>query len=176
MESLGFKDGPFVKAIGAQFKARQVADGTNRTGVAFRMPHNDEVINTLRVGVAMETTGNMLKAINIEVEESKKILESLANEIHALSIIVGPALLNQAKELRSARMVVVNEVRDSLSSLRDVRKFFLESDYKIEIERLEKFVKVCKEIEELKKSGVFDAVCDSALRLAIQEKPDNDKG
>jgi len=56
-----------------------------------------------------------------------------------------------------------------LCELRDIRKFFLESDYKTEVERLERFVSLCREIKALKESGLFDAVCDTAIRMSVQE-------
>jgi hypothetical protein len=118
----------------------------------------------------MEDIAHGLQAINAEVRASKEILQQLKNEVDAVYEVVGPSLMRQAQELRAARMTAVSEVRDSLAALRDVRRFFLESDYETEIARLERFVKVCREIQELKASGVFDAVCDAALKLAVDER------
>jgi hypothetical protein len=83
-----------------------------------------------------------------------------------LADIVQPSLMKQAQDLRSARMTVVSEVQQALGAMRDVRKFFLESDYETEMARLERFVKVCRELQALKDDGVLDAVCDSSLRLS----------
>lgn len=119
------------------------------------------------VGSWMEQTADMLKAINIEVQQSKETLQSLANEVRAVHDIVGPQLLQQATALRTARMTVVSEIRESLAAMQDVRRFFLEPDHAVQVERLERFVRLCRDLQELKADGVFDAVCDSALRLAI---------
>lgn len=110
----------------------------------------------------------LLKQSNDELERSKKILQDLANEVTAMTDIVQPALEKQIGALRSARMSTVNEIRESLSSLREIRKFFIEDDYEVEMNRLERFVKLCRELQELKAAGVFDAVCDAALRLAVK--------
>jgi hypothetical protein len=122
-----------------------------------------------RAGSFMEETVELLNAVNAEVAESKARLEALANEVRALSDVVNPALAEQANALRTARMSVISEVNQSLTAMRDVRKFFFESSYEEEIARLERFVRVCREIQELKKAGIFDAVCDAAIRLAIKE-------
>lgn len=122
----------------------------------------------------MEENALLLTALNKELTESKAILQNLANEIRAVQDIVGPALMAHAQQLRSARMTVVSELQTSLVALREVRKFFLESDYADEMDRLERFVRVCKEVQVLKQSGVFDAVVDSAIRLAVQEVSNNE--
>ena len=110
----------------------------------------------------------MLETTNKEMETAKRVLQELANEVTALADIVQPALEKQIASLRSARMATVNEIQ-SLTAMRDIRKFFLEADYAVEMERLERFVRLCRDLQELKASGVFDAVCDTALRLAIKE-------
>lgn len=112
---------------------------------------------------------DLLKSTNDEVEGSKKILQTLSNEIGALSDFIQPQLMKHVSDLRSARMSVTTEINESLKALREIRKFFIEDDYKVEMERLQRFVDVCKELKALKESGVLDAVCDSAIRLAVKE-------
>lgn len=135
----------------------------------FKFENMDRV-NLIRGGVFMEDIKNELEVINREVLESKKILENLSNEIRAVSDIVEPALLKQIKDIREHRMSLISELKNCLNMLQDVRKFFLDSDYKIEMERLERFIGVCKEIQILKQEGVFDDICNSAIRMAIREE------
>ncbi len=116
----------------------------------------------------MEDVNNYISDVRSELEESKKSLEGLANDVKRLAGIVLPALKEHTEALRLARMAAVAEVRESLSALRDVRTFFMEADYKHEMERLDQLVRLCRAIKELKDDGVFDAVCDSALRLAVK--------
>ena len=126
--------------------------------------------DALTVGVRMEEIGNLIKCANMEVSESKEVLEKLANDVKALSSVIEPALLDHIKGIRSARMAAVTEINQSLQALRDIRKFFLESDYQTEMERLERFVKICREINELKQTGILDVICDASIRLAIKEE------
>jgi hypothetical protein len=128
------------------------------------------VVGKLVVGKIMEDTKSLLMVVNDDVKASKMVLEELANDVRALADIVHPLLVEHVKVLRSSRMAAVAEVRDSIAALREVRTFFLESNYEKEMQRLERFVAVCREIQQLKSSGVFDAVCDSAIRMAVKEE------
>ena len=67
-------------------------------------------------------------------------------------------------------MTVVNEIRESLSALRDIRKFFLDPEHEKEMVRLEQFVALCRELQALKQSGVLDAVSDTIIRLGLSEQ------
>jgi hypothetical protein len=116
----------------------------------------------------MEDTAQMLEATNRQLTEAKATMQGLVNELSAAADIIGPSLMKHVQDLRSARMTVVTEVRESLTALRDLRRFFLESDYETEMLRLERFIKLCREIQSLKAEGVFDAVVDSALKLAVK--------
>lgn len=120
------------------------------------------------VGVYMEMVGNILEATTQQVLESKKTLQELTNEIKAMSDTIIPVMAAQVSKIRETRMAVVSEMTQSLGALKEVRKFFFEREYDLEMERLERFVKLCREIEALKANGTFDAVCDAAIRLAVQ--------
>lgn len=117
----------------------------------------------------MEQETALLKAATDEARSSKETLEAAYNDLMALQLTVGAALEKIVGSTRAARMAVVGEMRESLQALKDVRQFFLESDYKTEMERLERFVVVCKELVALKKSGALDAVADVAIKLAVGE-------
>jgi hypothetical protein len=120
-------------------------------------------------GVIMSTINEELRQVNDEVVISAKVLKELAADVRGLRDKIEPELLEHVRALRQARMTVVQEMRDTLSILGDVRKFFIEDDYKTEMERLERFVAVCERLRGLKQDGTLDAVCDSALRLAMKE-------
>lgn len=117
----------------------------------------------------MENTAAMLEATNMQLTEAKATMQSLVNELKGSAEVIGPALMKHVQECRAARMTVTTEVRDSLAALRDLRKFFLESDYEVEMTRLDRFVSLCRELQALKQAGVLDAVVDIAIRLATQE-------
>lgn len=120
-------------------------------------------------GGFMEITVEELKIINEQVQESKTILQSLHNEVRAVHDQVEPELIKQVSQIRNARMNIVSETQTMLTMLRDIRKFFLESDYEKEMGRLKEFITLCKELESLKKRGVLDAVSDTIIKLTIRE-------
>jgi polyhydroxyalkanoate synthesis regulator phasin len=140
-----------------------------RDMITFKNKCTSHII-ALTGGKAMETTDQLIKASTLELQESQKILEDVVNKINKLSGVVEPALFNFIKAVRSNRMAVVSELNQMLQSLKDVRNFFMDSDYDREMERLERFVTVCQEIRQLKHDGTFDAICDSAIKLAVKEK------
>jgi hypothetical protein len=130
----------------------------------------NSTVYALRVGSDMEKINEELKEVNEQVAESKKILKEMSNEVSAMAAVIQPKIENHIKEIRAMRMTLLQELSQSLNALREVRKFFLESDYQIERDRLRDFIAMCKELQILKDTGVLDAVCDSAVRLALKEE------
>jgi hypothetical protein len=52
------------------------------------------------------------------------------------------------------------------NALKEVRQFFIGSDYKAEMERLSEFVALCERMQKLKDTGFLDRVADTMLNLA----------
>jgi uncharacterized damage-inducible protein DinB len=175
---LGFRDGPWKERLGVAVRAArhrppggapEVHGAPRGHAVLFRRDILDRMTSGgFMGGLAMEDTAQMLEATNNQLAVAKATMETLVNELKAASDVIGPSLMKHVHEIRSARMTVITEVRDSLTAMRDLRRFFLESDYETEMIRLERFVRLCREIQALKADGVFDAVCDSALKLAVK--------
>ena len=111
----------------------------------------------------------MLAETNKEMENSKRILQELANEVAQLTDIVQPALEKQIAALRSARMATVGEIKESLVALREIRTFFLEDRHAQEVASLKEFVEVMERLRDLKSAGVLDAVADTIIRLGVGE-------
>lgn len=132
---------------------------------------DDPEFNLVVVGRAMEQVNGMLQRANDEVDRSRKELEKAAMAIHAITKDVLPELTKTLAAVRDSRMAVVNEMKDMLTVLRDVRRFFIEDEFDLEQTRMERFIVLCREFQSLKKDGVLDAVCDSALRLATERAP-----
>lgn len=116
----------------------------------------------------MNEVDKMILSSKESIEASKKTLQDLANEVSNLADIIQPALEKQIMAIRSARMATVNEIRESLLALREIRKFFLEDDYQKEMDRLAAFVALCKEVQTLKTDGTFDAVAETMIHLAVK--------
>ncbi len=70
------------------------------------------------------------------------------------------------EDLRQTRAYVIGETTTMLNPLKDLRQFFLGSDYKEQISRLREFVELCERLQALKNSGFLDRVADTMLKLA----------
>lgn len=169
----GCKDSPANKLLGHYVRNAQVGNASPEAGrnsggqIGFMFGWQ---VNPLVIGKTMEQTAQIIDVANASARESKKILEQLKDDVASLADVIQPQMTAHVEKLRTHRMAVVSELSLSLGAMREVRKFFLESDYATEIDRLERFVSVCRELQALKETGVLDAVADIAIRLAIQEK------
>ena len=126
-------------------------------------------IKFYQIGGAMELNAETLKAINVEVAESKQTLQNLANDIRITNDAIMPEMSKMVKKIRDTRMTITTELSKSLAIMRDVRKFFLEKDHTDEMKRLEDFVTISERMRSLINDGTMDAVCDVILKLEVGE-------
>jgi hypothetical protein len=162
-------------ALGANERALIRAANQRAEGQGFRGMFRERVWRTpqaraILLGCTMDDSVALLNAVTDEVRKAKAELEDLNNQAHGIADVVIPQMMSHVQKLRDARMAVTSEMTQSLTAMRDVRKFFLDQDHATEIARLERFVALCKEMQALKNAGVLDAVCDSALHLATGER------
>jgi hypothetical protein len=99
-------------------------------------------------------------------EDARKIISELCEGIGGEMEKFKADSKNYLQDIRSARMSIVSETSAMSTSLREVRQFFLGSDYAEEIKRLREFVDLCERLNSLKESGFLDNVADTMLRLA----------
>lgn len=69
-------------------------------------------------------------------------------------------------ELRQCKFAVVTETKEMLGPLKEIRQFFLGSDYTTQMKQLREFVELCERLKALKDSGFLDTVADTMLKLA----------
>jgi len=156
----------FNKQLTWVIKQSTVHRGDQRDGTMFdRTYWHTEGAYIATIGTEMERNAELIKAVNVEVTESKKMLKTALNEIMAVDDLLQPKLLEMIRRCRESRMAALTEVRGILSELKDVRKFFLDAEHTDEIERLERFVKVCLQLKALKEDGTLDALADTMLKL-----------
>lgn len=134
-------------------------------GVAYRDTPETAWGNIIGLGGKMEDVEKYLNDMTREVKSAKRELEKAVEDTKELIDDVLPFMAETVGRLRNARMAAIAEIRQSLIALGDVRKFFLEDQYTTEVERLERFTKLCRDLLEMKSSGALDALCDSAIRL-----------
>jgi hypothetical protein len=100
-----------------------------------------------------------------QARESREIIDQLLHgiggEMERFQKDAGVHIQN----IRSTRYTIVSEVNTMLNALKDVRQFFMGSDYKEQIDRLRGFVELCERLQKLKQSGFLDAVADTMIKL-----------
>jgi hypothetical protein len=102
---------------------------------------------------ARETMSELLRGIGGEMEQFEASCRDHLNTI------------------RAKRIAVVSEATQMTNALKEVRQFFIGSDYKAEMERLSEFVALCERMQKLKDSGFLDRVADTMLNLAEGGRP-----
>lgn len=117
------------------------------------------------LGKHMENITETLHITREELTEAKRDLQTLANELASVADIIEPALVDQTRRIRAARMVALDETRQALNALRELRAFFSDAGYVEEIKRMEHFVTICQQFKRLKDEGLLDAVVDMTKRI-----------
>jgi hypothetical protein len=72
------------------------------------------------------------------------------------------------EQIRGKRMTMVTEAAQMTNALKEIRQFFLGSDYKEEISRLSEFVDLCERLQKLKRDGFLDQIADTMISLSIR--------
>lgn len=68
---------------------------------------------------------------------------------------------------RATKVAIEIETKQTITTLGDVRKFFLDPRHEEEIQRLKEFVQLCERLRELKRDGFLDGIVDTILKLEI---------
>ena len=127
-----------------------------------------------KVGELMEDLSGMMKLLNEEVGISADVVKNAYNDIMGVSDQLIPQLGEMVKEVRTKRMTLVTELKQSLNMMKDVRQFFLDKDYNTEVDRLERFCTVAERLKALIEDGTMDAVTDIILKLHLTEATKNE--
>jgi hypothetical protein len=149
--------------------------GDARNPAAARWGANEPIYkftwvhDAIGVLAKMEDSADLIRAGSAEVANAKREMQQLANEVGAISDFVNPRLLELVQHIRERRMAVVSEVQQTLTALKDIRRFFLDDSYPEEMQRLERFIVAVKAFQELKADGTLDAILDASIRLSVKE-------
>lgn len=109
-------------------------------------------------GVVMEKTERLLTDIDAEANETKGVLQKLIKQTQGIAHIVNDLLLSETSRLRGHCETIATGVQQQFNSLREVRQFFLDTDYSAEMKDIETFIEFCGELLRLKTDGTLDAI------------------
>lgn len=127
---------------------------------------NSAYSNVVTGGIIMERLVEAASLIREELDKNKHELEQTVNEMAVLGGKIQELMRGEILNIRETRMAIVREAGDTLATLRDIRKFFLDNDYKTEMERLERFTKMAKDLKDLLDDGTLNATADIMLKLS----------
>lgn len=116
----------------------------------------------------VKTAKKATKESNLLVEKAEdaaQALDEIASNVQTSWLDTAEALTEFIKEVRSKKIALQIETKSLLSSLTDVRNFFMADDHTSEVQRLTEFVSLCERLEKLKQSGFLDTVADTMIRL-----------
>jgi hypothetical protein len=99
-------------------------------------------------------------------EDARKIIAELTEGIGGEMEKFRADNKRYLEDIRSTRFSIITETSQIIAPLKEVRQFFLGSEYKEEISRLKEFVDLCERLNALKESGFLDNVADTMLRIA----------
>lgn len=142
----------------------------SRDGIRVKMingePHLslediDRVICEQISKLPAETRPNVLAA-----QDARKIVRELLDGIGGEMEKFNASSKVYLEDIRRTRFAVVSETASMTKELKEVRQFFLGSDYKDQIARLTEFVDLCERLQKLKQNGFLDSVADTMLKLA----------
>lgn len=136
-----------------------------------------ESVANLRI-LATSCTGKG-DAIAAECDAAKEVAESASIVTQALSVIeasreqfkglvkdFGDMQRKYVEDLRIMRMSSIKELSESRRELADIRRFFLDPEHAVEVDKLKEFVEVCERMKALKDSGFLDTIADTILKLS----------
>lgn len=103
-----------------------------------------------------------------EVNMAKEKLNDYTDLFRKDMIEFVEQLPDAIKRVRDWRMTIDREKSLSVQSLRELRQFFLESDYEKEMARLSEFVRMCERMKALSDDGTLEKVSDVMLKLATK--------
>ena len=109
---------------------------------------------------------NETRPVVVEAQDARRIIYELTEGIIGDMEKFRANGKQHLEEIRQTRFAMVGEVSQMTGALKELRQFFLGSDYATEITRLKEFVGLCERLQELKASGFLDAVADTLLKLA----------
>lgn len=123
--------------------------------------------DALKPGGELEDTSQLVELAIKTAREAQEELESIANECGKIGSVILPALMDHIKLLRDARFTLTSEAGQCLASMKEVRKFFFDSDYHTELSRLKEFLALMQQLKQFQSDGTLDAIVDAMLKLAV---------
>ena len=117
----------------------------------------------------MEKAAESMAVAKEELLDTREQLQTTLNDITVMCDRIQDMMKDQIEEIRGTRFTLVTETAQMMESLREVRKFFLDSQHQEEIQKLRAFVALCQDLRVFASDGSLDTIIDSMLKLAVRQ-------
>lgn len=100
---------------------------------------------------------NAIRVTTEEIDGARNVVRNLANELADIIDVIEPAIADHTKRIRQARMNALEEMRQLTTAIRDMRELLLSPKSEEMLVRAERFLAVCRELEEFRMCGFLDS-------------------
>jgi DNA-binding transcriptional ArsR family regulator len=101
-----------------------------------------------------------------ELETAREVVRNLANDLASVADVIEPVLMDHATRIRRARMTTVDEVRQSISALKEHRDFLLDKKTAEAVKIGNQLIDVCQRLEEFRMCGFLDAYLKAVVEVS----------
>jgi hypothetical protein len=112
-------------------------------------PPNPTADHDLKVAEEIATT-------RAELDAAREVVRTLANDLADVADVIEPVLQSHVKRLREVRMTTMAELREITAGVRELKTVMTSKDTEQMLTQAERFLRVCREIEEFRASGFLD--------------------
>jgi Na+/phosphate symporter len=98
-----------------------------------------------------------IHATTEELNSARAVVQTLANELADVIDVIEPALADHTKRLRQARMASLEEMRQVTTHIQELRKLLTAPETEYMLRQGERFLALCRELEEFRAVGFLDA-------------------
>jgi negative regulator of replication initiation len=114
---------------------------------------------------------NAIRATKEEIDGARNVVHALANELADVIEVIEPALVEHTRRLRQARMMSLEEMRQVTTAVREMRDLLLSKQTDEMLIRAERFLAVCRELEEFRMCGFLDAFVRLFVEASHERSP-----
>lgn len=98
-----------------------------------------------------------IAATRVELDQAREVVRNLANELADVADVIEPVLSSHVKRLREARMASLDELRQISNAIHTLTQLLTSQDTSHMLAQAERFLHVCREVEEFRACGFLDA-------------------
>jgi len=102
-----------------------------------------------------------IAATRTELDAAREVVRTLANDLADVADVIEPILADHIKRIRQARMGSLDELRMISAGIRELRDTLMKPETAQMLDRAERFLRICRELEEFRAVGFLDAFLEA---------------